>query len=402
MASRTFLDRFSRGTTSGRFIPEIDGLRFVSIGYIFLFHLAGFVAMRSPGAFETAPSATLLGRLVAHGEGAVHLFFAISGFLLALPFAAHYLKGARAVGLRAYYVRRVTRIEPPYVVSLYLIFALLVLVEHESGRALLPHLLASTFYLHNAVFSEGSRINFVAWTLEIEVQFYLLAPLISALIFRVRDTARRRALIAAVALAAGLLRWLAIPDGSRLSLSLIAFLQYFMVGFMLADLYLAAQERGIAGGWAWDLAWLGAVGAFYVVYPVPALHAVLWPAVLLLIMWSTFRGVAVRRVLTNRWITTIGGMCYTIYLFHFQTIAGVGRATIGWRVSNEFWVNYLVQLACIVPPLLALTAAFFLLVERPCMERDWPQRLWARLARRRRRAPAMVTEGAVVVEAAVE
>ena len=41
---------------------------------------------------------------------------------------------------------------------------------------LLPHLLASLGYVHNIVYGVPSTINVVAWSLEIEVQFYILAP----------------------------------------------------------------------------------------------------------------------------------------------------------------------------------------------------------------------------------
>jgi hypothetical protein len=37
------LSHLSRETSSGRFIPEMDGLRFVAIGMVFLFHLNGYL-----------------------------------------------------------------------------------------------------------------------------------------------------------------------------------------------------------------------------------------------------------------------------------------------------------------------------------------------------------------------
>jgi peptidoglycan/LPS O-acetylase OafA/YrhL len=67
----------------------------------------------------------------------------ISGFILGLPFAAHYLKGKRAVPLRPYFLRRLTRLEPPYIINLLICFTLLVLVDGASVRTLLPHFGAS-------------------------------------------------------------------------------------------------------------------------------------------------------------------------------------------------------------------------------------------------------------------
>ncbi|MBY0308523.1 MAG: acyltransferase family protein, partial [Phycisphaerales bacterium] len=106
----------------------------------------------------------------------VQLFFAISGFILAVPFARSALVTTdRRVSLRQYFLRRVTRLEPPYIFNLLVLAALLVAVKHEPVVQTLRHLLASIFYFHYYVYGEGSTINGVAWSLEIEVQFYILA-----------------------------------------------------------------------------------------------------------------------------------------------------------------------------------------------------------------------------------
>ena len=44
------LTPFRRVTSSGNFIPEIDGLRFLAIASVFLYHLAGDVMRHSSGA----------------------------------------------------------------------------------------------------------------------------------------------------------------------------------------------------------------------------------------------------------------------------------------------------------------------------------------------------------------
>ena len=66
------------------------------------------------------PSHSVIARVLEHGNYGVQLFFVISGFVLALPFASHYLCQTRAVSLRAYFLRRLTRLEPPYVLSMLL------------------------------------------------------------------------------------------------------------------------------------------------------------------------------------------------------------------------------------------------------------------------------------------
>ena len=109
----SWLDGFRRITTSGQFIPEIDGLRFVAISLVILHHVALYISIRQQrdeGLFSL-------------GQHGVELFFAISGFILAVPFALQHLRGNRPVRLRSYFWRRFTRIEPPYLLSLILLTA---------------------------------------------------------------------------------------------------------------------------------------------------------------------------------------------------------------------------------------------------------------------------------------
>jgi hypothetical protein len=42
-------DLLRRQTSGGGFLPVIDGLRFVAIGWVFVFHVAGWVAVRVYG-----------------------------------------------------------------------------------------------------------------------------------------------------------------------------------------------------------------------------------------------------------------------------------------------------------------------------------------------------------------
>ena len=110
------LAHLSRVTTRGTFIPEVDGLRFVAIAAVFLFHLALNLASRNPVDFAYPRPGSALQATLRTGELGVQLFFILSGLVLALPFARHHLRGGPAVALKAYFLRRLTRLEPPYFV----------------------------------------------------------------------------------------------------------------------------------------------------------------------------------------------------------------------------------------------------------------------------------------------
>jgi acyltransferase-like protein len=157
-------DRLSRRTASGRHIPEIDGLRFVAIGLVVAFHaelLLGVAIGRADlgapfgqvihHASAPAPTRSWTVLAVLQGRMGVELFFVISGFILALPFIAANLRGGRPVSLRAYYLRRLTRLEPPYLLALTG-FLILALVTGAADRSVLGHYGAGLGYANGFAF----------------------------------------------------------------------------------------------------------------------------------------------------------------------------------------------------------------------------------------------------------
>src|SRR5262249_49891963 len=109
----------SRRTSSGEYIPEVDGIRFLAILSVILFHTTAmaYVARGTYGPKWSEGHGFLL-HLLGCGWFGVEIFFVLSGFIVALPFARCAAKGARQPNLTKYFLRRVTRIEPPYVVAL--------------------------------------------------------------------------------------------------------------------------------------------------------------------------------------------------------------------------------------------------------------------------------------------
>src|SRR5271170_315592 len=248
--SERFLAPYRRITSTGQFIPEIDGLRFIAILSVYIYHLAGDVLRHSTSGQNLALNGYWLFSVTQILNIGVPLFFVISGFILGMPFAAAHLRRQRPVSVRKYFLRRVTRLEPPYVLCLLLFFALKVLAGRGGAGELLPNLFASVFYVHNLVYGSPSVINFVAWSLEIEIQFYILAPVL-ALVFAVPKASVRRSVLVVLLLLATGISVLVSPNAA-LRLSLLGYAQYFLAGFLLAELHLfGGLER--QANWLWDL-----------------------------------------------------------------------------------------------------------------------------------------------------
>lgn len=375
-ASDRFLSHLSRRTTSGQFIPEIDGLRFASIALVVLFHLSGYTVGKSaPFQFATLTD-SLLAHVAATGHYGVQLFFIISGFVLALPFARYHLEKGPAPRQRAYYLRRLTRLEPPYIIAMLLTFVVATTFFGASTRILWPHLLASLVYLHNLVYGAPSAVNVVAWSLEVEIQFYLLAPLLARLYAIPRTLDRRIVIVAGIVVAIVIQRYW-VEASPRLSLTLLNFLQFFLLGFLLADFYLLEWRVPSTNQHAWDAAGLLSWIALLVVWVEIPRPDVLFPLLALIAFCATFRGHWLREAFRNRWIATIGGMCYSIYLLHYPLISAIGRRTIRIAANDGLALHVLVQAAIVLPLLLVISILFFVTVERPCMQKDWPQRVAA-------------------------
>src|SRR5205085_10364304 len=143
------VNKLSRVTSSGELIPEIDGLRFLAITSVLFHHLMSIYLHRSGRSpvqvnslmdWSAMDAQSWLVPLCYSGHFGVNLFFAISGFILALPFAKRSFADRPAPSLKNYYLRRVTRIEPPYAICLILFFLYQWQVFHRELGLLFPHL----------------------------------------------------------------------------------------------------------------------------------------------------------------------------------------------------------------------------------------------------------------------
>ena len=345
-----------------------------------------FVAI--PGRQSALPALAYLA--IRQGARGVPLFFAISGMVLGLPFARHHLQGHDRVGWKAYLLRRVTRLEPPYIANLLLRLPLVMAVKHLGVASGLWHLGVSLVYADWIVFGAMPDLHPPSWSLAIEVQFYLLAPVLAWALFRWND--RLRWCVSVAGIAAGSLI-AAHLSGEELHgaahLSLLYFSQYFLVGLLMADLYLTVLPR-LPDGWLWDVIALPLWVAFFT---VPAQVAFfLLPPALVVLFCSAFRGRAMRAFLRLPAVAVLGGMCYSIYLTHSLTLQGcfalIDAVILRFRLHPNYWELLGTGVLVAVPPILGVATTFFVLIERPCMDRHWPQNLlaWFR-DRRTRTAP---------------
>jgi peptidoglycan/LPS O-acetylase OafA/YrhL len=360
---------FRRVTSNDKFIPEIDGLRFVAIMSVLFYHVARMTELA-----YGSPNQSFAMRALFNGGRGVELFFAISGMVLALPFARHYMLNEPLPSLRAYFARRVTRLEPPYLINLFMRFPMIPAAKGVSISVALTHLVASVFYVHGITYGSWPLIHQPSWSLEIEVQFYLLLPLVAIALYRTR-TAMRRVCIGILIIAGSMLAHMIPQADTRLHLSLLCFAQFFLTGLLLADLHVS-QFKTWRSSVLWDV--LG-IPLWFLVFTLPGRLSWIFPAIIVLCYIAAFKGKLLNKVFRNPVITTVGGMCYSIYLTHSLVLQGLFVLLKRIPVIQGITPHLVLGLVFIPPLLITTGAVFFVTIERPCMDRRWPSRLSGRV-----------------------
>jgi peptidoglycan/LPS O-acetylase OafA/YrhL len=394
----------SRVTSSGRFIPEIDGLRFIAIITVLLFHLNALtLQFYQAQGHSPAGVGAALDLLLRTGFIGVEVFFGISGFVLGLPFALQRIRGGRKVRLPRYFLRRLTRLEPTYFVNMLTLFLLKVVAYSRwKGRpdlrpaAMLPHFLASLIYSHGFIYQAGSTINNVAWSLEIEVQFYVLAPLICSL-YSVKSVISRRMAFLTMGVGAAAIDFLALTLGINLGSTLLRWLPFFVVGLIVADVFVTDWNEAPQHKAGWSI--FAIVGCACMpllvltgfvspdlfrgvrVSPRLPIGSLLLAVCIAMLFAGAMRGAWANRILRMRPLVLIGGMCYTIYLYHQSLYHLVGYWT-GARWAGLSYMGFVaVQGVILLVGCVALSAILFILFEKPFMYPDWPARvrgMWKR------------------------
>jgi peptidoglycan/LPS O-acetylase OafA/YrhL len=352
-------------------------------------------------------------RYVMHLDVAVPVFLGISGFLLYRPFVAARRRDEPAPSLSTYGVRRVLRIVPGYW------FALTVLAlwfwwqppgfsEVRSPEGILR------FYGFGQTYSARTAIAGIgqAWTLCVEMVFYLALPAWVLLMQRLRPSPRAEALGIAGLIAASIAWKLlvlslldpATPAALPYLLAMPTWLDLLALGMLLALLSVRVADERPSWPWvsvierrpgiAWGLALAFWLGACWLAGPDGSFHDRLTGRIYLerhlfycgvvvcLLAPAVFGDPSVgrvRRLLAWRPLVYAGTISFSFYLFHYAVLHQMqhswGRAPErGWELI-PWWI------VAVAGTTVVATIAYRL-VERPAM------RAGRRLRRRRAVAAA--------------
>jgi peptidoglycan/LPS O-acetylase OafA/YrhL len=397
-------------------LGAVEGVRAVAAVLVVAYHLAPALLSTHPGLFE-GDVARWIARL---GPFGVSIFFVLSGFLLYRPYAHAAIERRARPRVGAYYVRRFVRIFPAYWLALG------VYIATSPGRVVRSRGDVLTFAGLVQNYRGGYLLRGlgVAWTLVIEVSFYLVLPALALLIAGRRVRSPRAAVTRQLVVLGGLALvgvatrvwalWIAPPGHFRAGAFepwraphawLPGYLDWFALGMALA----VGAAWAAAGGrlptpvrWLarhTGVAWILGVGAYTAValhatFPAPGLASpketqllvtTVFPLaaafVVLPVALDPGGGGALRRVLGSVPLVAVGAVSYGIYLWHLIVIVW----TQDW-IFNGVIPRSAAEQATLVLTITGTVATLsYLLVERPLMR--WS----ARLSHRRRLVPVPST-----------
>jgi len=373
-----------------------NGVRGVGMLLVFFTHL---FLLADPAPNNNMRSYGWAAPVLGHIDLGLAAFFALSGYLIARPYARSYVLGTRRPRLRSYVRNRVLRVAPAF----YLFTVLVLLRFGFDGQ------LASGSENSSSALQVLGQLLFVqgqtggpavvpigpAWSIGAEVGFYILIPIAGwcALRFASRiDSIERRAALGVVAAGLTMLVSIALraKAGDQYSFAWLtsppAIMYVFMPGvaIALAEPLLAARLRDnprpaklIAWG-AFAFAALAAVvyaASDYDPRQTP-IHHVLGQRALLaaLCTGALILGLLVLqlgtdrapRLFGNRLMLWMGERSYSFYLAHIWVLLEIDHA-LG---DGESLATRVVLMTVVALPLTtAIAALSYRYVERPFLER---------------------------------
>jgi peptidoglycan/LPS O-acetylase OafA/YrhL len=367
------------------YFPLLDSLRGIAALGVFVLDAAFYVGISSGSGLAQY----LVEHVSNYPAPSVVIFFGLSGFVLYRPFAARRLAGHPARSFTEYAVRRAARILPAYWVALAIVALVLNLHYVFSPTGLLRYYAFAQVY-DQRTFQLGLPS---AWSLDVDVAFYALLPLIVVLLGRLPTHSRASflrtelgmcgCLYAASTLWQGLAvhtflhqtRWFFPAE-----LSLPGSLDIIVCGMALAVLSVACAEgepgrlQRLLARAPW-LPWLVALaayvgigqipGSFYAAHPSVAwiaakqLRCLIAVCALAPLIFGLQGDGLLRAILGSRPARFLGSISYAFYLWHWAVIEYLNAHHVQRHLGDAAFVAAALALS------LALASASWYALERP-------------------------------------
>ena len=301
-------------------IIEYDIVRFLAITLVFTLHFSSSAIRNSNLIFDFDNS------YIKYFGFGVNLFFTLSAFLMA------YNLDSPDVKPNNYLVRRIKRILPTHV----LIFIILFLIGASLGQSIeIIRFISGIFLIDQVFFKDFNIINPIIWSLEVELQFYLLIYLLLLI--------RKKLGIIIKPYAAGIFMLLIFLFFLNLfeNRSLLNYSIYFSFGFFLYEI---EKKIPLIKSLIFDLFFLASIIAVPFILDSGLTITIkhLFSALFIgIIIFSSKRIKFLRKIFVNKIILSIGLSSYSFYLLHFALLEGYLRF-ISPILKFNLYIDYIV------------------------------------------------------------
>lgn len=343
---KKLINKIQRPLNKGEYKPELDGLRFIAIFGVVNYHLLRYYSSNFL-VEDNSIVFILFKKLFSYGGYGVQLFFSISGFILFKNLSR--LKKINGSSIKNYYLKRLYRIEPPYIITI-LGFYILLIASNRIEKWSFGNLISSLFYAHNFVYEIPSIINGVSWSLEIEIIFYLLLPFI--LIIQKSINLKPIFFFSTLLLTFQGYSYL-FPN----QLSFLSNFHYFVLGIIahiIPTFKFLIKSKILA---------LSFFPLVIILMSFSFTSILLKDALILFILLIGLNNSYVKSILSFKFFSKIGLMCYSLYLLHYKIISVVGIILKDF-VGDYFFIFLLFNYVTI----LLISTTFFLIIEKPFMK----------------------------------
>jgi peptidoglycan/LPS O-acetylase OafA/YrhL len=371
-----------------------NGVRGVGMLLVFFTHLFLFA---DPADKNNMLSYGWAAPILGHIDLGLAAFFALSGYLIARPFARHYVVGTRKPRLRSYVRNRVLRVMPAFYVFTVLVLLRFgldgTLASGSSNTSNARQVVEQLLFLQGQAAGPAAIPIGPAWSIGAEVGFYVLIPIAAWIAMRLGrrlEGPERRAALGVVC--AGALMAVSIKlrahDQYRFTwlTSPPAIMYVFMPGVAIAliEPLLAARLRDRARP-ARVIAWtaFACSALLAVVYAASdydaqqtPIHHVLGQRALMAAMCcgALILGLLVLqlgtgrapRLFGNRLMLWMGERSYSFYLVHTWILLEIDHAL---GAGESIATRALIMTAVALPSTTAVAALSYRFVERPFLER---------------------------------
>lgn len=368
---KSWLDAWHVNPSASKEYDLIDGLRGVAILIVLLGHQ--LYANAKP---TDADWIRFLYYFINPGFG-VTIFFALSGFLIAIPFWKLKISKAKEVIPCGYGWRRFWKIYPPLALSVVFFASVGTFDSRDFSYvdAAIKWLTGWSLLLPVA-----GALNGVMWTLAVEVQFYFILPLLFFSLKRTSPSQCRWLLFFIFAVVPTIARWLCY-DGipvilkPNINTHFPANLDSFAIGVFVAGLECQrklAPSRALWGDLGFVLlAIVFGLSAWIAIhsYPMPLLQETArWCAMTaggLLTLYVADPQHPRSRMLCQPWLRWCGLISYELYLFHQPPIIWI-RETFGYPQGNLLKLG--LQTVVTAIPTFALAALIYWYFSLPVLK----------------------------------